>query len=177
MPSSAGNVRVSALFWSPGAGAPMIAAQALTLEQGRGVSGDRYALGEGAYSRVEPVKDRHLTLITQEGIDTANAWQQASGLAPFSAALTRRNVVLEAMSAQALNDLVGQHFLIGPVLCEGLELATPCERPSSLSGIPGFPEAFDARGGLRVRVLSSGTIEIGMGLVPGGLVPGGPAVV
>lgn len=164
MKSPTDTARVSALFWCPEAGAPMIAASRLSVEQGRGVAKDRYALGTGAYSAMEPIKDRHLTLITQDAIDTANAWQQASGREPFDAALTRRNVVIESMSAQSLNDLVGKRFLIGSVLCEGLEFATPCERPSTLSGIDGFPEAFDGRGGLRARVLSSGPIDVGMSL-------------
>ncbi len=136
-------------------------AEHLALEVGRGVSGDRYALGVGSYSGVEPEKDRHLTLITAEAIETACAWQQAAGLPAFEAQQTRRNVVIEAMTATQLNALVGRRFRLGRILCEGIELATPCERPSALTGIAGFPEAFDGRGGLRARVLESGSVRVG----------------
>jgi MOSC domain-containing protein YiiM len=152
---------IQALYWSPSAGVSMHRADRLALEQGRGVTGDRYALGIGAYSEVEPDKDRHLTLITAEAIETASAWQQAAGRASFDAAQTRRNVVVDTMSAGALNDLIGRRFRIGAVLCEGVELATPCDRPSTLSGIAGFQEAFDGRGGIRARVLESGTVRVG----------------
>lgn len=155
------EARVSAFYWCAAAGAPMVAASELQVEAGAGIVGDRYALGMGAYSATEPDKPRHLTLITQDGIDTANAWQLAAGLAPFSAELTRRNVVMEGMTASELNRWVGRRFRLGALLCEGVELATPCERPSALSGIAGFPEAFDGRGGLRVRVLEGGTLHHG----------------
>jgi len=155
------EARATAFYWCADAGAPMIAASQLQVEAGSGIVGDRYALGLGAYSATEPDKPRHLTLITQDGINTANAWQLAAGLDPFPAELTRRNVVMEGMTASELNRWVGRRFRLGALLCEGVELATPCERPSALSGIDGFPEAFDGRGGLRVRVLEGGTLHRG----------------
>jgi hypothetical protein len=155
------EARATAFYWCAAAGAPMIAASQLQVEAGSGIVGDRYAFGLGAYSATEPDKPRHLTLITQDGIDTANAWQLAAGLEPFPAELTRRNVVMEGMTASELNRWVGRRFRLGALLCEGVELATPCERPSALSGIEGFPEAFDGRGGLRVRVLEGGTLHRG----------------
>jgi len=161
MSASPDHASIQSLFWSPLAGLPMHSAEQLELKGGRGIAGDRYALGIGAYSAVEPDKDRHLTLITAEAIETASAWQQAAGRPSFDAAQTRRNVVVESMSASALNELVGRRFRVGRVLCEGIELATPCDRPSALSGIDGFQEAFDGRGGIRARVLESGTVRVG----------------
>jgi len=155
---------VKALFWCSGAGDPMVAASRVEVIAGQGIRGDRYALGVGAYSATEPAKPRHLTLITQDAIDTALAWQLAAGLAPFSVEQTRRNVLLQGITASELNQLVGVRFQIGSLLFEGLELATPCERPSQLTGIEGFPDAFHDRGGLRVRALSSGSLQVGDGL-------------
>jgi len=152
---------VKALFWCAGAGDPMVAASSVEVIAGQGISGDRYALGVGAYSMTEPAKPRHLTLITQDAIETALAWQLAAGLAPFSVEQTRRNVLLQGITASELNQLVGVRFQIGSLVFEGFELATPCERPSQLTGIEGFPDAFHDRGGLRVQALSSGSLEIG----------------
>jgi MOSC domain-containing protein YiiM len=76
-------------------------------------------------------------------------------------AQTRRNVLLRGISAQALNDLVGQHFWVGSIQCRGVELCTPCPRPSQLSQQDGFQEAFEGRGGLRAEVLLGGELAIG----------------
>jgi hypothetical protein len=160
---------VSGLFWCPGAGDPMRQAVSLEVRAESGIVGDRYALGKGAYSDTLPPKARHITFITQDGIDTAAAWQEAAGLPVFNAMLTRRNVLLSGMTAQALNDLVGRRFRVGSILCEGLELATPCGRPSALASIDGFEEAFDGRGGLRARVIEGGVLRTGDRLTAGGL--------
>lgn len=133
----------------------------LRLLAGQGLEGDRYATGQGAYSGTQPPKIRHLSLITEEGIATANEWQQAAGLPVFSMAQTRRNVLLRGLSAHSLNALVGQRFWVGEVECFGIELCTPCPRPSELSDQPGFQEAFEGRGGLRAQVVGSGWLRLG----------------
>lgn len=153
--------QVSALFWCADAGQAMQEASQLRLLAGQGLEGDRYATGQGAYSGTQPPKIRHLSLITEEGIATANEWQQAAGLPVFSMAQTRRNVLLRGLSAHSLNALVGQRFWVGEVECFGIELCTPCPRPSELSGQPGFQEAFEGRGGLRAQVLGSGWLRLG----------------
>jgi len=152
--------QISALYWCAAGGQPMQSAQALKVIAGQGLEGDRYALGLGAYSATQPPKIRHLSLITEAGIATANEWQQASGLPTFTMAQTRRNVLLRDLPAQALNDLVGQRFWVGEVECYGIELCTPCQRPSELSAQAGFQEAFEGRGGLRAQVLSGGHLRL-----------------
>ena len=153
--------QVSGLYWCAGAGDAMQMADRLRVIAGIGLEGDRYATGLGAYSAIEPSKLRHLSLITEEGIETANDWQQAAGLPSFSMAQTRRNVLLRGISAQALNDLVGQRFWIGTIQCRGIELCTRCPRPSELSQQGGFQEAFEGRGGLRTEVLLGGELALG----------------
>jgi len=159
MSSSLGQI--SGLFWCASAGQPMRQAQQLRVIAGQGLEGDRYATGQGAYSATEPPKIRHLSLITEEGIATANEWQEAAGLPGFTMAQTRRNVLLRGLSAQGLNALVGQNFWVGDIECYGIELCTPCPRPAQLSGHAGFEDAFEGRGGLRTQVLSSGWLSLG----------------
>jgi MOSC domain-containing protein YiiM len=79
----------------------------------------------------------------------------------FSGAETRRNVVLANMSADELNQLVGQTFCLGKLLLKGVELCTPCQRPAQLQNKPNFMEAFEGRGGLRAEILQVGTISVG----------------
>jgi hypothetical protein len=152
--------QISALYWCPAAGEAMRAAKQIRVLGGFGLEGDRYANGVGAYSATQPAKIRHLSFITEEGIATANDWQDAAGLASFSMAQTRRNVLLRGMSAQALNGLVGQRFWAGAIECFGVELCTPCLRPSQLSAQSGFQDAFEGRGGLRAQVLCSGLLSL-----------------
>ena len=158
MSSSLGQI--SGLFWCASAGQPMREAKQLKVIAGQGLEGDRYATGQGAYSDTQPPKIRHLSLITEEGIATANEWQEASGLPAFTMAQTRRNVLLSGLSAQELNALVGQNFWVGDIECHGIELCTPCPRPAELSGQTGFQDAFEGRGGLRAQILSSGWLRM-----------------
>jgi len=153
--------RITGLFSSLDAGQPMQSHDTVAVREGAGVLGDRYASGRGHYSATQPPKARHLTLITQDGIDVAAEWQEACGLPAFSMPQTRRNVLLDGLSAPALNALVGRTFRLGEVVLRGLELCTPCPRPSELSGQEGFVDAFDGRGGLRAEVLSSGHLRLG----------------
>lgn len=157
---SAIRARVTAIFWTPTAGEAMRSADRVTVIAGAGIQGDRYAKGVGAYSGSRADEIRHITFITQDGIDTARQWREAAGLPAFDAAATRRNVVLSDMSAQALNQLVGQRFRVGDVECLGVELATPCGRPSQLTQQPGFQDAFEGRGGLRAEVLCDGIVKV-----------------
>jgi MOSC domain-containing protein YiiM len=152
--------RIQSIFIAPTAGAPMQALpNAEILETG--IKGDRYASGDGAYSNTSPKKIRHISLITQSGIATANEWLSAGGEDPFNEAQTRRNIVLSNMSAGDLNLLVGQTFKLGEVILRGTELCTPCTRPSELLNKSGFLDAFDGRGGLRAEIMKVGTISIG----------------
>ena len=126
-----------------------------------GIEGDRYALGTGAYSAVNPTKIRHISLIALSGIKTANDWLKAGDEPAFSESETRRNIVLEGITASELNDLVGQQFQLGSLQLLGTELCTPCERPAQLMSRPSFMEAFEGRGGIRAEVLNSGTLNVG----------------
>jgi len=121
---------------------------------GRGLEGDRYALGRGAFSRSMPYMIRHLSLISRQAIIEANANLET----PYGEAETRRNIVTEGVE---LNDLVDRKFAVGNVTLRGVELCDPCRRPEKLTGKQGFEDAFKNLGGLRAEVLTDGLIAVG----------------
>jgi hypothetical protein len=159
-------VRIQAIYIAARAGLPMQSIKKAELIAGQGIQGDRYALQIGAFSLNTPQKIRHISLITQSGIDIANDWLQGGDEPNFNASETRRNIVLENISAIELNHFVGKAFYLGSIQCRGVELCTPCQRPAELLNKSDFMNAFEGRGGLRAEVLNSGNIQIGDAFVP-----------
>ena len=153
--------RIHAIYIAPSAGDPMQAIEQAELISGQGIQGDRYAQGTGAFSQSQPVKIRHISLITQAGIAIANEWLEAGKEPQFSNAETRRNIVLSDISPAELNQLIGKTFFLGKIACKGIELCIPCQRPAQLVYKPSFMDAFEGRGGLRAEILQSGAIQIG----------------
>lgn len=152
------NGKVLALYVSPEKGRAMEVRTSVYALAGIGLEGDRYALGQGAFSDAKRATVRHVSLISQEAIDEANAMLER----PFDRSETRRNIVTQGAD---LNALVGKEFLVGPVRMRGIELCDPCQRPSKLAGKEGFEKAFPMRGGLRAEILSSGPIAVGDGII------------
>lgn len=144
---------VQSIFVAPDAGEPMEFTDAAMVEAGIGIIDDRYALGKGVFSQSKP-KIRHVTLFEEEALEEANRERAV----PFRPSDTRRNIMTYGVQ---LNNLVGKKFLVGSIAMRGTELCHPCERPSRLTGTPGFRERFNDRGGLRAEVLDSGLIVIG----------------
>ena len=124
---------------------------------GEGIVGDRYAAGIGAFSLTKP-KIRHISLISLSGIADANRQLLANQHIPFSEGDTRRNVVIDHLSADELNSLVGKTFYLGGLAFKGTELCVPCQRPAKLLARPDFINAFEGRGGIRAEALESGTL-------------------
>ncbi len=153
--------QIQAIYIAPYAGAQMQAITQAKVFMGAGIEGDRYALNMGTFSATKPAKVRHISLITQAGITTANEWLEANHEPTFADSETRRNIVLSGITASELNALAGETFALGAVLLKGTELCTPCQRPAKLLGRPSFKDAFDGRGGLRAEILNSGTLTIG----------------
>jgi len=58
--------RVVSLFVSPGIGQPMQPRTFVRALAGRGLHGDRYALGQGSYSNLPRPAARHISLIARE---------------------------------------------------------------------------------------------------------------
>ena len=116
---------------------------------GKGLEGDRY---------FDAGPDNAITLIQAEALEGLLA---DTGI-ELSHEASRRQVLTRGID---LNALVGKRFLVGDVLCEGVELCEPCNH---LQGItqPGVLRGLVHRAGLRAQVLEGGTIAPGDAVRP-----------
>ncbi|MBV1882428.1 MAG: DUF1415 family protein [Pseudomonadales bacterium] len=117
-----------------------------------GVVGDRY-FGKNEYP------GQNLTLIESEQIQRYNEEYNES----IDLADTRRNIITKGIN---LNELVGKEFRVGEVTLLGVELCEPCTTlgqrlTSDNMSQAAVVKAFISRGGLRVDVVSDGTISVG----------------
>ena len=154
-------IKIHSIYIASQAGEPMIKRDTARLSPSEGIEGDRYALGIGAFSGSVPAKIRDVSLIALSGIEAANEELAAGGLKTYLPSETRRNIVIEGVSAEGLNQLVGREFFLGSIRLKATELCIPCERPASLSKKFDFISAFKNRGGIRAQILDSGQIRIG----------------
>jgi MOSC domain-containing protein YiiM len=113
---------------------------------GRGLEGE-YHFSD------EPEAGQPLTLIAVEALDGLRA---DTGI-ELSHEESRRNVLTRGID---LNALVGRHFSVGEVECEGVELCEPCNRLAGLTE-RGVLRGLVHRGGLRADILSDGEIATG----------------
>ena len=107
---------VVSLFVSPAIGQPMQPRTSVQALAGRGLEGDRYALGLGSYSRLPRPAARHVSLIGREAMEASNEELGGRGLTPFEPKETRRNIVVEGIDVYAL---LGHDFRIGAVRLRG----------------------------------------------------------
>ncbi|WP_209305172.1 MOSC domain-containing protein [Blastococcus sp. CT_GayMR20] len=153
--SDAADLRgtVEGLAVAVAAEAPMQLVDVAQAGAGRGLDGDRYAVGAGTFSsRAQRRPGYDLTLIAAEVLDEMAAAGQTLDFAG-----TRRNVLTRGVD---VNALVGRRFRIGDVVCEGRRLCEPCVHLDRLSG-PGILRPLIHRGGLRADVLTDGEIRLG----------------
>jgi hypothetical protein len=144
---------VEGLAVAPLAEAPMQLVRQARALAGRGLEGDRYAVGAGTFSpRGAHRPGYDLTLIAAEVVEGLTSRD-----ARLDFASTRRNVLTRGLD---VNALVGRDFTIGHVRCRGLRLAEPCAHLERLSG-PGLLRPLIHRGGLRADVLSDGDLGEG----------------
>ena len=153
--------RIHSIYIASQAGEPMNERERARLIVGAGIEGDRYALGIGAFSDATPAKIRDVSLIALTGIEDANQELKASGLSAYLASEVRRNIIIEGMSSDDLNQLLGKEFSLGFIRLRATELCIPCERPAKLSEKLNFLSAFKNRGGIRAQILDSGDIRVG----------------
>lgn len=118
---------------------------------GRGLAGDRYALGLGSYSKSQGIRD--VTLIEIEVV-----WDffRNSGI-DLHPGLLRRNIVTEGVR---LSDLIGCNFSIGSVSLLGLRPCPPCLHLAKLLGIPDVLRGFAQTGGIYAQILTDGVMSI-----------------
>ena len=134
---------VVALHTAKGRRLPMRAQEAIEVEAGRGIVGDRY---HGS-------KHRHVTL---QAADALEAAAEALGR-EVSAGLTRRNVTI---SEGPVPTTPGVRLRVGDVLLEVVRVAAPCRLLDDELG-PGAMEALRRRAGTVFRVLEGGRIGLG----------------
>lgn len=155
--AEAGGGRVGSvrgLFVTADGGEPMRSLEEVRAEEGVGLAGDRYATGRGLWSGKG---DDPLTLVAEEDIERASA---ELGV-PLDAAVLRRNVLTRGVGASTL---IGRRFRVGSAVVEGIRACAPCGYLESLTGVSGLKAALEGRGGVRARILRSGTIRVGDGI-------------
>lgn len=118
---------------------------------GKGLEGDRYALGCGTFSKNGGQRD--VTLIEGEEVER---FVRETGH-PLDAALSRRNLLTRGVR---LNDLVGREFSVGEVRMQGLRLCEPCTHLARITAMPVLPGLVH-RGGLYAQILEDGELSVG----------------
>ena len=140
-------------IWLAGAAAaPMRRVPAVEAVAGRGLAGDRYALGGGTWAQY-PDLEKQVTLI-DAGAVAAVARETGSDLGPGD---TRRNLVTAGID---LPGLVGQWFTVGGVLLFGMKRCPPCTHLERLTGVR-LVKAMVHRGGINAAVFAGGTVAEG----------------
>ncbi len=122
---------------------PMQAKEAVEVEAGKGIVGDRY----------HGTRHRHVTVQSRASLDEA---AQVYGRAVPSG-LTRRNLTL---SHGVVPREPGALLRIGDVLLEAVRVAAPCKLLDDTIGA-GAQEALRRRAGTVFRVLEGGTVRVG----------------
>jgi MOSC domain-containing protein YiiM len=145
--------RVVAIYTAPEKGAPMELREEVRAVAGVGLDGDRYASGEGKYTRADDDGNRAVTLIEREAVDAAQREYDVE----VGDHETRRNVVTEGVP---LNHLVGRTFRVGDVVLRGFKLAEPCAYLEGLTR-SGVRRALVHRAGLRAEILEGGVMRVG----------------
>lgn len=149
-----GRGTVVAIHIAPEAGVDVQRRERVDAVAGRGLRGDRYFAGEGTYSASARDVPREMTLIESE---TLAALEREVSI-ELSPGAHRRNVTTEGV---ALDRLVGERFRVGDAVCEGVELCEPCSYLERLLGIDELYDALVHRGGIRARIVESGSIAVG----------------
>lgn len=143
--------QLAAIYIADEAAAPMRAIEVARLVPGRGIEGDRYYAGTGAFSRWEG-SGRDLTLIDQATLD---AIFNEFGI-DLRQGQSRRNLITTGIHLPELN---GQFFRIGTALLHGARECAPCKYLERL--VPGSFKALAGRGGLRAEIIEEGMIRPG----------------
>lgn len=113
-----------------------------------GLTGDRYAGKSGK---------RQVTLIQMEHMAVLSSIVKQS----ITPDLLRRNIAISGINLLSLKD---KQFRLGDVLLEYTGLCHPCSYIESILGAGGY-NALRGHGGINARVLESGRISVGDGVV------------
>jgi len=113
----------------------------------KGLRGDRFFNHKDNYKG-------QITFFSAEVFEAACAHVGASDCPPWA---MRRNVMTEGID---LNELIGREFEIQGVRFYGTQECAPCRWMDRMVG-PGAKDFLKGRGGLRARILKSGTLRCG----------------
>lgn len=117
------------------------------LRAGSGIVGDRFFADR-------PDFNGHVTFFSFEVYQELVRSVGSTRIGPEG---TRRNIIISGVD---LKLLYGQRFKIGEIEFEGTIHCAPCRGMDDVYGV-GALKTLKGRGGLRARILSSGTIEKG----------------
>ena len=145
------------IWLTPTAAAPMRRVASARLLAGRGLEGDRYALGGGTWAQY-PDLEKQLTLIDAADV-AAVAAEVGVSLTPGD---TRRNLVTAGVDLPAL---VGRWFAVGDALLFGVKRCPPCTHLERLTGAR-LVKAMVHRGGINAAVFVGAVIAPGAPVRP-----------
>ncbi|WP_369137238.1 MOSC domain-containing protein [Modestobacter versicolor] len=134
------------------AAAPMERVPTARLLAGRGLEGDRYALGGGTWAQY-PDLEKQLTLVDREDV----AAVAAEVGVPLRTGDTRRNLVTTGVD---LPSLVGRWFAVGDALLFGMKRCPPCAHLERLTGAR-LVKAMVRRGGVNAAVFGGAVVAEG----------------
>ncbi|MGY1734740.1 MOSC domain-containing protein [Geodermatophilus sp. SYSU D00684] len=140
------------IWTTPAAAAPMRRVPTARLVAGRGLEGDRYALGGGTWARY-PDLEKQLTLVDADDV----AAVAAEAGVPLTPGDTRRNLVTTGVDLPAL---VGRWFAVGDALLFGMKRCPPCAHLERLTGAR-LVKAMVHRGGINAAVFAGAEIAEG----------------
>ncbi|MCC5790351.1 MAG: molybdenum cofactor biosysynthesis protein [Opitutales bacterium] len=124
---------------------PMVACEEVEAVAGKGLRGDRFF-------DYKPDYKGQVTFFSHEVHQDICSLFECPDL-PVS--VFRRNVILEGID---LNELIGRAFVLGGMKFYGVEECKPCYWMDRAIQ-PGAEEALRGRGGLRAKILQSGTLQ------------------
>lgn len=119
----------------------------LELVAGSGIVGDRFF-------DYKPDYKGQITFFEESVYE---AVKSEFNLPELSSSAFRRNVIVRGVE---LDSLIGRHFAIGDIEFTGSEESKPCYWMDEACA-PGVEEFLRGRGGLRARILTSGTLTKG----------------
>ena len=133
---------------------PLHTVASVFAEAGRGLVGDRYYLGVGAFNAKQFDQSvREVSLIMSESIGLCNE-RLGTELHPID---FRRNVVTKGIDLAGLR---GKRFRIGEAVFRAVRTAPPCRYLSRLTG-EDMMKGLKNIGGIRAVIEKSGKISVG----------------
>ena len=125
---------------------PLVECTEVECVAGRGLVGDRF------FDRKPGFKGQ-ITFLSSEVFEEVCRVLQVTGKTP---GVTRRNVITRGVD---LNTLIGEEFVLQGIRFEGTGECSPCHWMNHAIAL-GAEAAMTGRGGLRARILTSGTLRL-----------------